>query len=97
MDESRSQASVGVRDIALPAPNTTRWVARRKALVVAAVRQGALSLDEACRRYALTVEEFLGWQTAIERYGLVGLRATRPRRRYPLGVPRSATSELADD
>jgi hypothetical protein len=42
----------------LPAPRTQRWVIRRKAEVVAAVRGGLISLEEACRRYALTVEEF---------------------------------------
>jgi len=61
----------------LPAPGTKRWVIRRKAEVVAAVRGGLLSLDEACRRYTLTVEEFLAWQRAIDRFGLAGLRATR--------------------
>lgn len=58
----------------LPEPETKRWVPRRKAQVVAAVRSGALSLDEACERYALTVEEFLSWQRAIDRFGLPGLR-----------------------
>ena len=43
----------------LPAPGTKRWVIRRKAEVVAAVRGGLLSLEEACSRYTLTVEEFL--------------------------------------
>ncbi|HEY5338455.1 MAG TPA: DUF1153 domain-containing protein [Rhizomicrobium sp.] len=61
----------------LPPPGTKRWVIRRKAEVVAAVRGGLLSLDEACRRYTLTVEEFLAWQRAIDRHGLAGLRATR--------------------
>lgn len=61
----------------LPSPDTKRWVIRRKAEVVAAVRGGLLSLEEACGRYKLTVEEFLGWQRAIERHGLAGLRATR--------------------
>jgi hypothetical protein len=61
----------------LPPPSTKRWVIRRKAEVVAAVRGGLLSLDEACRRYTLTVEEFLAWQRAIDRFGLAGLRATR--------------------
>jgi hypothetical protein len=61
----------------LPPPNTKRWVIRRKAEVVAAVRGGLLSLDEACRRYTLTVEEFLAWQRAIDRFGMPGLRATR--------------------
>ena len=61
----------------LPPADTTRWVARRKAQVVSAVCGGLLSLDEACRRYTLTVEEFLAWQHAIDRFGLAGLRATR--------------------
>ena len=43
----------------LPPPSTKRWVIRRKAQVVAAVRGGLLSLEEACSRYTLTVEEFL--------------------------------------
>lgn len=61
----------------LPPPNTRRWVIRRKAEVVAAVRGGLLSLEEACRRYTLTTEEFLSWQESIEQYGLAGLRTTR--------------------
>ncbi|ADZ69571.1 DUF1153 domain-containing protein [Polymorphum gilvum] len=61
----------------LPPPSTKRWVIRRKAEVVAAVRGGLLSLEEACHRYTLTVEEFLSWQSSIERHGLAGLRATR--------------------
>jgi hypothetical protein len=61
----------------LPSPDTKRWVVRRKAVVVHAVRDGAISLQEACRRYRLSVEEFLAWQRAIERYGIPGLRSTR--------------------
>ena len=36
-----------------PSPDTTHWVIRRKTEVVAAVRGGLLSLEEACSRYAL--------------------------------------------
>jgi len=61
----------------LPPTSTKRWVIRRKAEVVAAVRGGLLSLEDACTRYTLTVEEFLSWQRSIERHGLAGLRATR--------------------
>ena len=61
----------------LPSPDTKRWVVRRKAVVVQAVRDGAISLHEACRRYNLSVEEFLAWQRAIDRYGIPGLRVTR--------------------
>ena len=61
----------------LPAPGTTRWVVRRKAEVVAAVAGGLLTVDEACARYTLTVEEFLSWQQSIDSHGLAGLRTTR--------------------
>ena len=61
----------------LPPPSTKRWVIRRKAAVVTAVRAGILSLEEACQRYHLSVEEFLSWQRLIDRHGMRGLRATR--------------------
>ncbi len=61
----------------LPPPSTKRWVIRRKAEVVAAVRGGLLSLEDACARYTLTVDEFLSWQMSIEQHGLAGLRTTR--------------------
>lgn len=61
----------------LPPPSTTRWVVRRKAEVVAAVNGGLLNVDEVCARYNLTVEEFAGWQRAVDRSGMPGLRVTR--------------------
>lgn len=61
----------------LPPADTTRWVVRRKAEVVAAVNGGLLTVDEVCERYGLTVEEFAGWQRAIDRSGMPGLRVTR--------------------
>jgi len=61
----------------LPAPGTKRWVIRRKAQIVAAVRGGLLSLEEAYSRYTLTVEEFLAWKHYFDRHGLAGLRTTR--------------------
>ncbi|GIK99697.1 MAG: hypothetical protein BroJett029_39060 [Alphaproteobacteria bacterium] len=61
----------------LPPPGTKRWVIRRKAEVVLGVRAGLLTLEEACERYTLSVEEFLSWQKLIDRHGLRGLRVTR--------------------
>ena len=61
----------------LPPPNTKRWVVRRKAAVVAAVRSGKITMEEALHRYQLTEEEFLSWQRAFEGHGLPGLHATR--------------------
>jgi len=75
----------------LPPPNTTRWVPRKKAEIVAAVRGGLLSLSEARDRYALTLEEFTAWQHAIDHFGLQGLRLTRSRE-Y-----RQATPSIAPD
>jgi hypothetical protein len=73
----------------LPPTNTRRWVIRRKAEVVAAVRGGLLSLEEACQRYALSVEEFLSWQQSIDRHGLSGLRTTRTQQYRGTHSPQS--------
>lgn len=61
----------------LPPPATLRWVVRRKAEVVAAVNGGLLTIEQACERYGLTLEEFVSWQRGVERSGLNGLRITR--------------------
>jgi hypothetical protein len=61
----------------LPPTDTKRWVIRRKAEVVAAVRAGVISLEDACQRYTLSVEEFLSWQRLVDSHGLPGLRVTR--------------------
>ena len=61
----------------LPSPSTKRWVVRRKAEVVAAVSGGLLTIDEVLERYNLTLEEFAGWQRAVDRSGMPGLRVTR--------------------
>ncbi len=63
--------------VELPPSGTKRWIARRKAAVVAAVRTGAIGLEEACRRYELSEEEFLAWERGIETHGVAGLRITR--------------------
>lgn len=61
----------------LPPPGTTRWVVRRKAEVVAAVRGGLLSFEEACSRYTLAAEELLSWQYWVEKHGPAGLHISR--------------------
>ena len=76
----------------LPPPNTTRWVIRRKAAVVTAVRSGRITMEEALHRYQLTEEEFLSWQRAFEAHGLAGLRATRVQQYRVLRPPRSPRS-----
>lgn len=61
----------------LPSPNTRRWDTKRKAQVVEAVRAGRITLERACQVYAMSVDEFLGWQSALDRFGAKGLMATR--------------------
>jgi len=72
---SPSGLSMSMED--LPPPDTTRWVPRRKADVVAGVRCGLISLEEACKRYQLSIDEFRSWERLLERHGVRGLRTTR--------------------
>jgi hypothetical protein len=52
------------------------WVSRRKAQVVAAVKGGLLTIEEACARYGISLEEYAGWAHAAARSGVRGLRMT---------------------
>lgn len=61
----------------LPPPDTVRWIARRKALVVQAVRHGIATEDEVLSRYGLSGEEFALWRDAVEKHGEPGLRVTK--------------------
>ena len=72
----------------LPPANTRRWVARRKAAVVAAVQNGKITLEEACRRYELSEEEFRSWQRTYQSHGVPGLRATRVQQYRSPPAPR---------
>jgi hypothetical protein len=68
----------------LPPPNLKRWMPRSKAQVVEAVHSGAITLDEACERYALSIEEFLSWEETLDHYGPTGLRVNEMQRhRHP--------------
>jgi Protein of unknown function (DUF1153) len=60
----------------LPAPDTRRWVASRKAVVVNAVLYGLIPQSEALERYALSEEEFSLWRTAVETHGTKALKVT---------------------
>ena len=62
---------------ALPSPHTQRWVMSRKLEVLAAVRSGRLSVEDARQRYAISMEELLSWKTAMDRFGPLGLSVTR--------------------
>lgn len=60
----------------LPPPDTRRWVASRKALVVRGVQAGLIPLNEVLDLYGLSEDEFLLWSHAIESHGEAGLKVT---------------------
>jgi Protein of unknown function (DUF1153) len=60
----------------LPPANTKRWVARRKATVVAAVDFGLIEPSEACSMYHLSEEELDIWRSAVRQHGAAALRVT---------------------
>lgn len=80
----------------LPSPSTRRWTIRRKLGVIEAVRGGWVPIEEVCRIYAISVDEFIAWERDIDQFGVYGLRTTRyqiyrhrkprPRRRVSGGI-----------
>ena len=64
----------------LPPPDTYRWVASRKAIVVDAVTHQLISREEAIARYDLSEEELESWIAAAGRHGKDALKATAVQR-----------------
>ncbi len=60
----------------LPAPDTRRWVASRKAAVVNGVKYGLISRTEALETYSLSEEEYDSWQSAVDDHGIAALKTT---------------------
>jgi hypothetical protein len=64
----------------LPHRDTRRWVASRKAIVVAAVAYGLITRQTALDRYALSDEEFDHWHASATRFGIEALKVTTLQR-----------------
>ena len=64
----------------LPPARTRRWVASRKAAVVAAVTHGLITREAAMTTYALSEDEFTEWVTAVQRHGQDALKTTALQR-----------------
>ena len=64
----------------LPPADTVRWVPRRKAQVVCAIRGGLISRQEACDRYGISDAELFSWEKLLDDHGLRALRVTRTQR-----------------
>lgn len=83
----------------LPPSTATRWVTSRKAQLIAAIKGGLITIEEASRRYCLTIEELGEWQSSFDRHGKRGLRTTFTQQyRFLRGVnhPTSDENELSD-
>ena len=50
----------------LPPRGLRRWLPHHKALVVAAMRHGLMTFEEACERYSLSIDEYLSWQRSFD-------------------------------
>lgn len=74
----------GFADDSLPPNDTVRWVPSRKAAVLKAIRDGHVSLEDACKRWRLSIEEIQLWQRAVDKVGTPGLRVTRVQIYRPL-------------
>lgn len=64
----------------LPPPDTTRWVASRKAQVLRAIEAGLITREEALARWSLSAEELDAWITLASRHGETALKATALQR-----------------
>ena len=64
----------------LPPRDIRRWITRRKAEVVAAIRGGLISRQDACQRYDISNAELFSWEELLDRHGLPGLRITRTQK-----------------
>jgi len=60
----------------LPPAGLSRWTAMRKAEVVACIRAGLISIEQACERYYLSEDELLSWKGYLNDHGVPGLRTT---------------------
>jgi hypothetical protein len=49
---------------------------------------GVITIEEACRRYHMSEEEFFGWRRAFENGGIASLRQKRQSIRFPRPGPR---------
>ena len=61
----------------LRSPGTERWTPRRKAAVIIGAREGLLTLEQACERYHLSIDEYRAWERDFDSHGQAGLRTTR--------------------
>lgn len=67
----------------LPPSSTQHWRIRLKAKVVAAVESGMITLDEACAKYRMSIEEYFEWRRRVERSGLASWECRHAKAQAP--------------
>jgi hypothetical protein len=84
--DETSSPSVDTDATDLPPAGTVRWVASRKAQVVSAIASGLLTLEQACARWDLSIEEIEAWRELANHYGTSALRTTRLKEYRPAAI-----------
>src|SRR5262249_32295438 len=64
---------------------------------VEAVHTGQITIEQACRRYSLSVEEFLSWHNTIQSHGAEGLQITNSKISAMPARKEAETSVTTDD
>ena len=78
---STNPSSLGPRD---SRSQCYRWVWSRKLALLNAISSGTLSIEDACNRHSLSMDELASWQALMQQFGPKGLYATRQFRRRPI-------------
>lgn len=69
--------SITLRDLPNPS-SSARWVMSRKAIVIALIKGGAITIDDVLGYYqTLSKEELVGWMTDADKHGMKALRVTK--------------------
>ena len=74
------ESPVGSREAHTAPTGPARWMPQTKAKVLDDLCGGYISLEAACERYGLSIEEGLTWQRAMKRFGLAGLQVTKTQK-----------------
>jgi hypothetical protein len=77
------------REPQLPPTTIRRWTIRRKAALLEALRSGALTVEGASQRYALSLEELRAWERDLDRTAYTGCARPDCRSIEPLGAVRN--------
>ncbi len=64
----------------LPPADTVRWVPRRKAQLLCAIREGLISRQDVYDRYGVSDAELFSWEKLLDDHGLGALRVTSTQR-----------------